>query len=232
MTSNTYSVYLHVFPNGKRYYGITRRDPEARWREGKGYMQKGQVRMRNAVLKYGWVNVTHIVLLSNLTQEEAQAAERYLVENNNTVDPRFGYNMTRGGELVASWLPESRLKAGNTRRGVPLGPLPAEARRRIGEANKRRVFTEATLEKKSRIMKEQNSRPGVRESLRKANEKTAKAVEKISPDGSVLQTFPSLCAASRAHCGSKAKASDVLKAARSYAKGGNRRVFGFLWRVV
>lgn len=30
-----YFVYIHTFPNGKKYVGCTTRKPECRWREGK-----------------------------------------------------------------------------------------------------------------------------------------------------------------------------------------------------
>ena len=32
-----YKVYVHIAPNGKRYYGITKKKVERRWRNGKGY---------------------------------------------------------------------------------------------------------------------------------------------------------------------------------------------------
>ena len=36
--SETYSVYEHICPNGKRYIGITSRNPKLRWgKNGIGY---------------------------------------------------------------------------------------------------------------------------------------------------------------------------------------------------
>ena len=49
-----YTVYMHVFPNGKKYVGITSQDVSRRWRDGEGY--EGQV-VYGAILKYGWNNV-------------------------------------------------------------------------------------------------------------------------------------------------------------------------------
>lgn len=46
-----YSVYVHVFPNGKLYIGATRQEPKKRWRSGGGY--RNQKAMYEAILKYG-----------------------------------------------------------------------------------------------------------------------------------------------------------------------------------
>lgn len=32
-----YIVYVHIFPNGKKYFGITSKAPNQRWENGKGY---------------------------------------------------------------------------------------------------------------------------------------------------------------------------------------------------
>ena len=66
---NNYSVYIHLFPNNKVYIGITKQKPEHRWNNGKGY--KNNDYLANAILKYGWNNIEHKILYSNLTKEEA-----------------------------------------------------------------------------------------------------------------------------------------------------------------
>lgn len=53
---NSYCVYCHTFPNGKRYVGISS-DCEKRWRNGKGY--ETQPKMNRAIQKYGWENIKH-----------------------------------------------------------------------------------------------------------------------------------------------------------------------------
>ena len=60
----TWSVYVHVFPNGKRYVGITGRPVKERWKNGSGY--HGQV-VENAIKKYGWDNIKHEILHENCT---------------------------------------------------------------------------------------------------------------------------------------------------------------------
>lgn len=92
-----YCVYMHIFPNGKRYIGITGQKPKDRWRvNGNGY--KPQQLMNRAIEKYGWDNIQHIIIAENLTVDDAGNLERNLIEQYQTIDPKFGYNQSIGGE--------------------------------------------------------------------------------------------------------------------------------------
>ena len=73
----SYTVYVHTFPNGKRYVGITCQDVKRRWRDGKGY--EGQV-VYDAIIKYGWDNVKHEILFEGLTKEQAEEEEKALIK--------------------------------------------------------------------------------------------------------------------------------------------------------
>lgn len=66
-------VYKHTFPNGAIYIGITDMKPEDRWLNGWGY--KTCPLMFNAILKYGWDNVKHEILLDDLDIETARQIE-------------------------------------------------------------------------------------------------------------------------------------------------------------
>ena len=98
-----WKVYVHTFPNNKKYFGITcRDDPNIRWQNGKGYGKDGQPVMYNAIQKYGWDNVKHEILFSGLSKKEAESKERELIALYKTNCKRYGclygYNMTDGGE--------------------------------------------------------------------------------------------------------------------------------------
>lgn len=94
----TWSVYVHTnIINNKKYVGITKRVPELRWCNGKGY--KGQV-FGAAIEKYGWDNFKHEVLYSGLTQEEAEQKEIELIALWNTCDRHYGYNRHKGGDIL------------------------------------------------------------------------------------------------------------------------------------
>ena len=90
-------VYIHLFPNGKRYVGITQQIKiEYRWRkDGSGY--KCQEHLYNAIKKYKWNNIGHIVYEVD-TPEEMWYLEKYLIAYYNTTNPERGYNHSIGGE--------------------------------------------------------------------------------------------------------------------------------------
>lgn len=91
-----YTLYMHTVPNGKKYVGITYRDPEKRWNHGSGYASNSE--FHKDILKYGWNNIKHKILLTGLTLEQAQTWEVELISKYKTTDPKHGYNFTRGGD--------------------------------------------------------------------------------------------------------------------------------------
>lgn len=97
-----FCVYVHIFPNNKKYFGITSKKPNARWEGGTGYDKEHQPVMCNAIQKYGWDNVQHWILYEGLTFKDACAMEQKLIAEFKTncrrYGDKFGYNMTDGGE--------------------------------------------------------------------------------------------------------------------------------------
>lgn len=97
-----FCVYMHIFPNGKKYIGITSKPPNRRWQKGTGYDRVGQPAMYNAIQKYGWGNVSHEILFEGMSLKEAQEKEKELIAQYKTnctrYGSRYGYNMTDGGE--------------------------------------------------------------------------------------------------------------------------------------
>lgn len=102
MKNKKYIVYVHIFPNNKKYFGITSKSPNARWEGGNGYTESHQPVMYNAIQKYGWENVEHKILYEGLTYEEANQREIELIAKYKTNCRRYGddygYNMTDGGD--------------------------------------------------------------------------------------------------------------------------------------
>lgn len=93
-----WSVYTHTSPSGKVYVGITSQAPEKRWKGGSGYVRSDnhQPLFANAIIKYGWENISHKIIASNLTKEEACSIEKALIAKYKRQNK--SYNITDGGE--------------------------------------------------------------------------------------------------------------------------------------
>lgn len=92
-----YKIYCHVFPNGKRYFGQTKRPLEERFGKN-GINYKDSPLLWNAIQKYGWENISHILIKDNLTKEEANKYEMSYIKSYKTNDRNYGYNLTLGGD--------------------------------------------------------------------------------------------------------------------------------------
>lgn len=90
-----YTVYVHIFPNNKKYFGITSKKVTERWKRGNGYCNNKH--MKHAIDKYGWENIKHEILFENLTKEEAEQKEIELIAKYQTTKDENGYNKENGG---------------------------------------------------------------------------------------------------------------------------------------
>lgn len=75
MQDKRYYLYRHITPSGKVYIGITCQKPENRWNNGRGYFNAIKTPFKSSIMKYGWENIKHEVLFSNLTKERAKNLE-------------------------------------------------------------------------------------------------------------------------------------------------------------
>lgn len=145
MNENRFYVYKHIFPNDKVYIGITSQKPASRWGvNGVGYER--QPRINNAINKYGWDNVKHEILYSNLTHDEACEKEVELIAKYNSTKKDFGYNMTNGGECLCgednpfygkTHSPAVRKKLSELKKGVSLKKETIEKIRKANIGKKR-----------------------------------------------------------------------------------------------
>ena len=105
---HNYTVYIHTFPNKKVYIGITSLNPKYRFgRNGSNY---NNTFVGNAIVKYGWNNINHKILYTNLTKEEAEAKEIELIAKYKSNQKEFGYNIANGGNCIGSHSDETKLK--------------------------------------------------------------------------------------------------------------------------
>lgn len=114
-----WEIYMHIFPNGKKYIGITSQGAERRWRpNGEGYKEQGLI--NNAINKYGWDNVEHKVLRTVNTKEEAEEIEQMLISEYMTNKRQYGYNIRAGGQCSKGHRlsEETRAKMSRSRSGA------------------------------------------------------------------------------------------------------------------
>lgn len=159
---------MHILPkevskkkNDKVYIGITSRDPKVRW--GKNGSNYERQLFGKAIEKYDWENFKHIILESNLSEEQAKAKEIELIERYKSFDREFGYNVSLGGDgTFPEYIVEERNKkisVANTgkKRTIEMKKrmseskkgkkLPEETKKRISESNKGRILSQETIEK-------------------------------------------------------------------------------------
>ena len=91
-----YSVYIHTNKvNGKRYIGVTEKDPKERWANGNGY--RNNPYFNAAIKKYGWDNFEHFILEVGSEELMYQLEQQYIAYY-KTTDRRYGYNISPGGD--------------------------------------------------------------------------------------------------------------------------------------
>lgn len=207
-----YTVYMHISPSGKRYVGITSVEPKTRW-GNRGHNYKGQA-FENAIKKYGWENIKHIILLTGLSKEEAESKEIELIARYKTTDKRYGYNVENGGKTVGRFTEETKRKISESHKGsIPWNkgiPRTEEEKRKmslshmgktVGEknGNYRRQFSEEHRRKISEAKKGTPSywkgkhlTPHMAKRLKEANQKKIIRLEDLKVFDSVTEAGKSV----------------------------------------
>ena len=82
----------------KKLIGITcKKNIKQRYgKNGEGYKECPY--FYNAIQKYGWNNIKHEILFTNLSEKEAKAKEVELIVFYRSNNSEFGYNLTSGGD--------------------------------------------------------------------------------------------------------------------------------------
>ena len=143
-----YCVYVHHFPNGKKYVGVTSWKPELRWgANGRNYKNSY---MTNAIKKYGWNNIKHEIVAQNLTAEQASEMEIKLIRKYNSANRKYGYNISLGGidRKICSEETKEKLRKANIGK-----VMSEESKRKIGEFNRGRHHTEEAIRHMSEAQK-------------------------------------------------------------------------------
>lgn len=243
-----YVVYMHVAPNGKRYFGITSMSPERRWGCGSGYCHNPH--FSRAIQHYGWSNIEHVVLLRGLSETEAQMIERRLIMSFQSNEREYGYNITDGGEAGKRHSQESIEKMRAAKVGVYAGVNNPMYGRKCSDETKQKIsqalsgkFTgeknpnygkQMSEEQKELISKSRRGKhyPKLSEAMKnspicKENaEKRKKPVLQYTLSGDCIAEWQSAPEASVALLGHSRGQSNIC----SCANGRIKSAYGFVWR--
>lgn len=127
-----YSIYIHINnKNNKCYIGQTIQMPKDRWGYN-GICYKTQA-FYNTIKKYGWDNISHVVICYGLSKEEANDMEILLISIFKSTNGNFGYNVENGGNTVGKMSEETKEKLRKFHTGKQLSE---ETRKKLSEAKK------------------------------------------------------------------------------------------------
>lgn len=215
-----YTVYQHIFPNGKRYIGVTRNSVHKRWGY-KGYNYRSQF-VGRAIEKYGWDNIEHDIFCVCETKEQAEKVEHFLVSHFDTMNPEHGYNVLPGGDVsVNDATPEMRYKLGNGNRGRK---HTDEEKQKISEGCKRAFNRPESNGHIGRKASEET-----RKKMRKAHSGMAKAVECYTVSGEFVSQFRTINeAAEFLGCRGGSGVTAISRCCRGIAK--YKTVKGYVWK--
>ena len=109
-------LYCAVFPNGKRYFGVTGRSLEARIKDHRDNLRNPKLPFHRALKKYDGNVVFRTVVVGE--KKQILNLEIESIASFKTMDRRFGYNVSLGGDLSPMLVPEivERMRATNTGR--------------------------------------------------------------------------------------------------------------------
>ena len=155
MKDKKWTLYRHVSPSGKVYIGITSQgNVKIRWCRGSSY--KGCPYFFHAILKYGWDNIKHEVLFTDLEENRAKDLEKELIRHYKNLN--ISYNITDGGEgtLGVPCSEERKTRMREQRKGIiPWKAIKASV---IANKGKKRGPRDRAIVEKARAARLANGR--------------------------------------------------------------------------
>ena len=228
-----YCLYCHTTPSGKRYIGVTSRNPLRRWNGGHGYFDSPY--FYQAIKKYGWENIKHEIWYEGLSEQEASDLEKELIAAYETNDRGKGYNIDLGGIAVGKVMSEeTKRKIGDKHRGryteaqieATKHRRPAnyhhsdEIKKLIGDSHRGKPLSEEHKKKLSEAHKGKKLKSEVVESIRQRN---MKPIDKFDLDGNYICSYPSIRDAAKEHNACEASIG-------ACCRGKSAKSYGFVWR--
>ena len=218
-------VYKHTSPSNKIYIGITcKKNVTYRWGKNGSQYNKCPY-FWHAIQKYGWDNIKHEILFTDLSEKEAKAKEIELIAFYKSNNPEFGYNLTSGGEGRSGYScsKESREKMSKSHLGHKDSE---ETRRKKSLSRKGKKLSKESIEKLRNSKIGRTVPEAVRIKIRNALQNNSirnKPVLQYTLDGKFIREFISSAEAGRI---TGADPSEIRKVVR----GIHKQCKGFIWK--
>ena len=143
-----YCIYKHTTPNQKVYIGLTSLNPIYRWDNGRGY--KACTYFYNAILKYGWDNIRHEILFTDLTKQQAELKEIELISQYKQLG--LSYNIKSGGKVNDGYIGYKHSE--DTRKKISKGGIGIKfSKQQLENMSKSHKGNKLSEEAKSKISK-------------------------------------------------------------------------------
>lgn len=215
-----YTVYMHLFPNNKKYIGITKQKLENRWKNGYGY--RGQKLMFNAINKYGWENIKHIILKNNLSKQQAIEEESRYIQLYETYKYENGYNIA-----IKNNLPPIILNPVNQ---YDLNGVFIKTYYCIAEASRQTGINETDINQAIQLRRKtagnfqwrQANQQKSMNNISPVKKETASKRRKIKAflNDTYIDTYPNISAAARASNHDRSTVTSILKGINKITKDG------------
>lgn len=202
---NAYKVYIHIFPNGKKYVGITCRTLKQRFKCGYGYVHNSH--MMNAIKKYGWTNIEHKLLADGLTKKDAEQMEIDLIKKYDLTNHSKGYNIELGGKATNRITEETRKKL----------------REKCSGKNNARYGVEVSQETREKMRQAKLGKKQPKELVMKRAIKEGKEVAQYDLDGNFIRKFYST---------RQVKRELGIHNASACARGKCKTSGGYIWKYI
>lgn len=148
--------------NDKVYIGFTSRTPEVRFmgHVSSSKSSKNKSAIHRALAKHGVENSMLETLYCSKDKDHCLSLEQHFIEENNSLDREFGYNLKTGGSHC-TFSDESKKKMSDARKGKYLGvdnptygrKHTDETKRKLSIARRKRITKDSTRQKISESCK-------------------------------------------------------------------------------
>lgn len=216
-----YTLYMHEFPDGKKYIGVTSKKPDERFGKN-GILYKRNTKFFEEIQRVGWENIEHKILCTVDTLEDAKKKEIELISFYKSNLQEYGFNTEKGGTIHAH-SDETKRKMSEKRKGVKPSD---EHRKALSKSLKGKTVSEDSKRKMSQARSGKAlSKEHKKHISESCKGKGTKAVIQMDMQGNVLNVFQSMKEAGKA-----INPSGRYGNISTCCKGDRQSAYGYKWK--